>query len=119
MALLLNCPNSYTISNKTKKCGAVEVYMDPITEKVFCPLCNQEIIVNHFNKMTLKNLKQYRQKSTETFSVKCQKCGKESQPVISQNLIICPDCKTEHKHLSETFKLMLKDKLKTVNQDIQ
>jgi Zn finger protein HypA/HybF involved in hydrogenase expression len=119
MAILLNCPNSYTDDKgKQKKCGSVEVYMDPKTEKVYCPLCEEEMIVNHFTKITLKSIKQFKQKSTATFVVKCQSCHKEAQPVINNNKIVCPFCQKEHTHLSEPFKIMLKDRLKTVNKDI-
>lgn len=118
MAMLLNCPNSYSINGKSKKCGSVEAYLDLQTDKVFCPNCENEMTVNHFAKSTLKTLKQYKQKSTATFVVKCQFCKKEEQPVISNNLIVCPHCQKEHQHLSEPFKLMLKDRLKTVNKGV-
>ena len=119
MPIALNCNNSYTDNKgKQKKCGNVEPYIDPKTEQVFCPLCGSEMAVTHFTKVTLKNLKQFKAKSTETFSVKCQKCGKEAQPKLANNTIVCPDCNKEHSHLSEPFKIMLKEKLKTANKDV-
>ena len=121
MAVSLICPNTY-IDAKTKKkktCGQVEGYMDPKTDKVYCPLCDNEIPnVSHFTKTTMKTLKQFKQKVQVAFGVKCSHCHKEAQPVIINNEITCPHCKKEHNHLSEPFKIMLKTELKKVNKDI-
>jgi len=121
MAVSLICPNTFIDpkSKKKKTCGQVEGYMDPKTDKVYCPLCDNEILnVSHFMKITMKTLKQFRQKVQVAFGVKCQNCNKESQPILINDKIICPHCKKEHNHLSEPFKIMLKDKLKTVKRDI-
>jgi Zn finger protein HypA/HybF involved in hydrogenase expression len=120
MALSLICNNTYTDANKKqRKCGQMEPYMDPKTEKVYCSRCDNEIPnVNHFTKTTMKTLKQFRQKQQIAFGVKCQNCGKEAQPKVAGNDIVCPTCGKPHSHLSEAFKLMLKDALKTANKDI-
>ncbi|HEY5267792.1 MAG TPA: hypothetical protein VII94_01505 [Candidatus Saccharimonadales bacterium] len=120
MAVVLICNNSYTDEKgKVRKCGQMEPYMDPKTEQVFCSLCNKEMPgITHFNKVTLKNLRQYKQKVTDTFVTKCQNCNKEAQPKVMGDDIVCPHCNKSHSHLSEPFKLMLKDKLKTTKQDI-
>ena|ERR1035437_5538083 len=120
MPLALNCINSYIDEKgKQRRCGQVEPYMDPKTEQVFCPLCNKEMVVTHFTKVTLKNLKQFLQKSTQTFNVKCKNCNKEDQPKIINNEVVCPSCNKKHEHLSEPFKIMLKAQLKTANKDIE
>lgn len=94
-------------------------FIDPKTEKVFCELCDEEQPnVNHFTKIQLKTLKQYRPKSTAPFSVKCASCQKEAQPKVINNEVSCPFCLKPHSHLSEPFKLMLKTQLKTVNKDV-
>jgi ribosomal protein L34E len=120
MALALYCNNTYTDSfGKVKRCGQMEPYMDIKTEKVYCANCNTEIPnVNHFTKITLKNLKQFRQKPAVPFGVKCANCGKEAQPKIVGEDIVCPGCNKAHTHLSEPFKIMLKNKLKTANKDV-
>jgi Zn finger protein HypA/HybF involved in hydrogenase expression len=120
MALSLNCPNSYIdAAGKTKKCGTVYPYIDPKTDKVYCSVCNNELTnVSYFQKTTLKTLKQYKQKSTATFSVTCKSCGHEAQPILENGKVICPQCKKEHSHLTEQFKFMLKKCLKEANQDI-
>lgn len=120
MALSLFCNNTYTdAKNKQRKCGQMEPYMDPKTEKVYCSTCDTEILnINHFTKTTLKTLKQFRQKEPISFGVKCQNCGKEARPKAVNNDIVCPSCAKPHTHLSEAFKLMLKDALKTVGKDI-
>ena len=121
MAISLNCDNSYIdAAGKTKKCGMMQPYLDPKTEKVYCSTCNVEVLnVSHFVKTTLKTLKQYKQKSTATFRVTCKNCGHEDQPSLVNEDIICPKCKKAHLHLTEPFKLMLKQCLKAANQDVQ
>jgi Zn finger protein HypA/HybF involved in hydrogenase expression len=120
MAVSLICNNTYIDDKKKKRtCGQVEVYMDPKTEKIYCPLCNNEMLnVSHFMKVTMKTLKQFRQKVTVAFGVKCLFCGSEAQPKIVKDDIVCPKCDKVHSHLSEPFKIMLKDKLKTTNRDV-
>jgi uncharacterized Zn finger protein (UPF0148 family) len=96
-----------------------EPIIDPKTDKVYCSICDEELPnISHFVKSQLKALKQYRQKSTTPFSVKCEHCQKEAQPVILKGQIVCPFCQNTHDQLSEPFKLMLKTILKTVNQDV-
>ena len=114
------CNNTYIDDKKkVRKCGQIEPYMDPKTEKVYCPLCNNEIDgITYFMKTTMKSLKQFRQKQTVPFGVKCQNCNKEAQPKVVGDDIVCPSCGKKHEHLSEPFKLMLKDKLKTTNKDV-
>jgi uncharacterized Zn finger protein (UPF0148 family) len=118
MAIALNCPNSHIGPlGKPKKCGQVEPYLDPKTDKVYCPSCDQELTnISHFTKNTLRQLKQYRVKSMTPFSVKCSSCSKEDRPkLLSNGDIICPNCNKPHDHLSEAFKTMLRDQLKKSN----
>ncbi len=121
MPVTLVCNNTH-IDDKTKKekkCGEMEPYMDPKTEKVYCSKCNREVPnVQHFTKVTMKTLKQFRQKPQVAFGVKCKNCGKEAQPIVVGDDIVCPGCNKAHTHLSEPFKMMLKDKLKTANKDV-
>jgi len=118
MPVTVVCKNSYQDGKKEKKCGETEPYMDPKTEKAYCPKCNKEVAINHFQKITMKTLRQFKEKSTDTFNVKCQSCSKEAQPQIVNDKIICPQCGKEHTHLSEPFKIMLKIQLKTANKEL-
>ena len=120
MAISLICGGTYADGNgKTKKCGQMEPYMDPKTEKVFCSLCDQEISnVAHFTKTTMKTLRQFKEKKAIPFGVKCQACQKEAKPVIIDDEVSCPACKKPHANMSEPFKIMMKEKLKTGNRDI-
>ena len=98
---------------------AVDPYLNPKTEEVFCGLCNKKLDkVNHFIKMQLKALKQYREVKKVPFSVKCQKCGKEDRPVDNGTDIVCSSCGDPLAHLTETFKRMLKTQLKKVDKDV-
>jgi Zn finger protein HypA/HybF involved in hydrogenase expression len=120
MALALFCNNTYTDDKgKQRKCGEMEPYMDPKTDKVYCSKCDSEMTnVTHFMKSTMKTLKQYRQKQPVAFGVKCKNCGKDAQPKIVGDDIVCPGCGKAHDQLSEPFKIMLRDKLRTANKDV-
>lgn len=112
MAFMTNCIH--------KGCyKQMEPYIDPSTDKVFCSECDKELTnITSFTKVQLKSLKQYKQKKATSFVVKCQSCNREERPELNQNKIICPKCKKEHTHLSEPFKIMLKEKLKTASKDV-
>ena len=111
MPFAMSCPN--------KGCGShMEPYLDQGDNKVYCSSCDKEIMnVTQFVKSQMKSLKQFRPKKTVAFGVKCQKCSKEDMPKLSKDKFMCPHCNNVHSHLSEPFKLILKDKLKN-NQDI-
>lgn len=96
-----------------------EPYIDPKTDKVYCSLCDKEIAnITHFVKTQMKTLKQYKTKTAASFSVKCSKCSKEARPKLVGQDIVCPGCNKKHDHLSEPFKIMLREKLKTAEKDI-
>lgn len=105
MPVQIQCPH--------KGCMKVqEAWIDPKTDKVYCSLCNREIVnVNHFMKVQLKTLKQYRPKNTTAFSVKCTACQKEGAPVLHNGDIVCSGCLSPLNNLSPIFKNMLKDQL--------
>jgi DNA-directed RNA polymerase subunit RPC12/RpoP len=104
----------------TKGCGkAMEPYLDPKTDKVYCSLCNQEITnVTYFAKMQMKTLKQFKQKTVVSFAVKCVRCGKEARPKLVNDDVVCSGCNKPLDNLSIPFKNMLKEQLKTVGKDI-
>lgn len=110
----------FSMSCTNKGCGQVmEPYIEPKTDKVYCSACDREIgNVTHFAKVQMKSLKQFKQKKVVSFAVKCQSCGKEDRPKLVGEDIVCGACKKAHTHLSEPFKIMLRDKLRTVAQDV-
>lgn len=101
-------------------CGKqMEPYLDPRDDKVYCSICNNEISnITYFAKVQMKTLKQFKQKVGESFAVKCDKCGKESRPILFNDDVICSGCKKPLDKLSVPFKNMLKEKLKTVGKDV-
>lgn len=101
-------------------CGKqMEPYLNKADDKVYCSDCDQEITnATHFVKVQMKAMKQYKEKKSISFAVKCQKCGKEDRPKVVGEDIVCPSCRKPHEHLSEPFKIMLREKLKTVGQDV-
>jgi hypothetical protein len=112
MAFSMNCSN--------KGCGAFqEPYIDPATNKVYCSICDKEIQnVTIFTKNQMKSSKQFKKKTTTSFAVKCDKCGKEDRPKLLNNNVVCSSCKKPLDNLSEAFIYMLKQKLKGFSSDI-
>jgi len=112
MPFSMNCTN--------KGCGKTqEPYIDPKDDKVYCSLCNREIEnVTYFAKAQMKSLKQFKPKVAVSFAVKCDKCGKEARPKLINNDVVCSGCNKSLDKLSIPFKNMLKEKLKTVGQDV-
>lgn len=113
MAFLTNCTN--------KECRKIqEPYLDPKNDKVYCSKCDKEISnITHFTKIQMKSLKQFKQKVTASFSVKCLKCNKESRPKLLNKEVICGICnELLNNSLSPTFLNMLKEELKNI-KDLQ
>ncbi len=102
-----------------KGCGKhMEPYIDPKTDKVYCSVCDGEITnITHFAKSQMKTLKQFRVKNKISFSVKCDKCGKEDRPKIVADQVVCSGCKKPLDNLSSTFKIMLKEQLKNTDKE--
>lgn len=112
MPFMMSCSN--------KGCGKqMEPYIDSKDDKVYCAECDKEISnITYFAKVQLKSLKQFKQKKAVSFAVKCRNCGKEERPKVVDKDIVCPSCSKPHVHLSEPFKIMLREKLKTAGQDL-
>ena len=108
----MTCPN--------KGCGEIQPpYLDKDTDKVYCSKCNKEIEnITIFAKNQLKMLKQFKKKEKKSFAVKCNQCNAEERPKLVNNEVICGACNKKLDQLSGPFLLMLKDKLKKVDQDI-
>ena len=112
MAFSTNCTN--------KGCGKLqEPYLDPKDDKVYCSSCDREITnITYFAKAQMKSSKQYKQKVAASFSVKCNKCGRDGRPKIKDDDVICGSCLKVLDNLSIPFKNMLKEKLKNVDKDL-
>lgn len=117
MAFSTHCTNK----GCKKQSDTMEPYIDPKTDKVYCSECDGEITnLTYFAKQQMKASKQFKPKAAVSFAVKCKKCGKEERPKLvgKAQKIVCPACDTEHTQLSEPFKIMLREKLKTAGQDV-
>lgn len=103
-----------------KGCGSfMEPYLDMSGNKVYCSSCDKEIVnVTNFVKTQMKTLNQFKPKKNIAFGVKCKSCNKEDLPKLFKDELICPHCNNKHAHLSEPFKLILKDKLKKPDNSI-
>lgn len=97
----------------------MEPYIDPKTNIVYCSLCENEMTnITSFTKTQMKSLKQFKPKVSGSFFVKCQKCNKEGRPKEIDKKIVCFSCLKEHEHLTEPFKIMLKEMLKSAGKDV-
>src|SRR5580698_6084573 len=110
----------FSMPCSNKGCGKIqEPYLDVKDDKVYCSLCDKEIPgITYFVKVQMKSNKQFRQKQNKPFAVKCQRCGKEDRPKLVGKDIVCVGCNKSLDHLSEPFKIMLREKLRTTDKDV-
>jgi uncharacterized protein with PIN domain len=111
MAFSVNCTN--------KGCAKLQQpYIDPKTDKVYCSECDREISnLSQFAKNQMKSSKQFKQKTSTSFSVKCDKCNQDNRPKLVNNELVCPNCNKILDKLSLPFKNMLKERLKKPSDD--
>ena len=106
---MMNCPNKGCYKTQ-------EPLLDVELNQVFCSECQKEITnVTSFAKVQMKNLRQTRtnSKKKETYSVKCNRCDKESKPVLSDtDTLMCRECKQPLQNISIPFANLLKQVLK-------
>jgi len=111
----------FSIVCNAKGCGKIQdPYLDPATNKVFCSLCDKEIVnLNFITINQLKSNKQFKQNSNASFSVKCIICKWSGRPKLTANDdVVCGSCNKPLTNITDIFKKMLKDKLKTAKKDI-
>lgn len=108
---------AFTVPCCNKGCGKIQApYIDQTDDKVYCSECDKEIpgitnIVKHQMKMN----KQFRPKKQKAFGVKCLRCGKDDKPKLVGQDIVCAGCNKPLDQLSEPFKIMLRDKLRSID----
>jgi hypothetical protein len=88
------------------------LYIDKKTEVVFCSECETEFPASYYLKTQLKTLQQYKPKVQVPFQIKCNSCNKEGTPVLDKDKLICFNCRKQLQHLTEHFKLAVKNFLK-------
>lgn len=101
-----------------KGCGNyMQPYLDPSNDKIYCSSCDKELTnITHFIKAQMKSFKQFKPKKKVAFSIKCSACLVEDVPKLVNDQIMCGNCNKPLTNLSEPFKIILKQKLKS-NQD--
>lgn len=110
----------FTVPCCNKGCQKIQApYLDPADDKVYCSECEKEIpgitpIVKNQMKMN-KQVKAKRPPKPKSFSVKCPRCGKDDKPKLVGKDIVCAGCDKPLDQLSEPFKIMLRDKLRTID----
>lgn len=109
---------AFSIPCTNRGCGKIqEPYLDIADDKVYCSLCDKELNVTSFVKTQMKSNKQFRRRQPKPFSVKCQSCGKEDRPKLVKQDIVCVFCNKSMDHLSEPFKIMLREQLQKIDKD--
>jgi len=95
-----------------KSCGQLTTpYLD--NDTIYCSFCDQPLThLTSFVKNQMKVNKQFKVKTPAAFAVKCSSCNKDDKPILKGNDIVCSKCFSPLK-LSEPFKIMLREKLKT------
>lgn len=108
MPLSIQCTNSgcYNVQ---------EPYLDPATDKVYCSSCDKELNVTFFIKSQMRANKQFKQKQKLSYSVTCSKCKNHDRPLVQNNDLICSSCKKPLDNLSQIYKNMLKEQLKSID----
>ena len=94
-------------------CGQImQPYLDPGDGKIYCAVCNKEMAnITSIVKNQLKMNKQFKQKSSKPFAVKCKRCDNDDRPIIVNDDVVCARCNKPLDHLSAPFKAMLKKNL--------
>ncbi len=105
-----------------KGCGKnQEPLLNLETDEVICRECNKAITnVTPFSKAQMKSLGQIKRKESkqESFAVKCVKCSGHGKPLLDkQRKIICSFCKEEMTELSKPYQQMIKNNIKSGNQE--
>lgn len=88
------------------------VYIDKKNDKVSCSECEAELPATHYLKVQLKTLQQYKPKVQVPFQVKCENCKKEGTPKLKNDNLLCFNCLKPLAHITEHFKLAIKNFLK-------
>ena len=100
--MLLNC----------KKCrGDVEALLDKDTQKIFCKVCDSEIVgISKFIKNMMESYGKV--KKNEKFiqnGVLCRPCKKNTKPIKKENYFICEYC-SKKLEINPIFEHYLKTK---------
>lgn len=110
---------AFSIQCSHKGCQKLQApYIDLTNSKVYCSLCDGELTVTQFVMHQMKMNKQFRKKEDKSFSIKCPQCGKEDRPTLSGKDILCSGCKKPMNHLTEQFKIMLREQLPQAGKDV-
>lgn len=79
--------------------------LDMENNKVFCSECGGEMNLPEPTKLSLRHMGQIvrKEKSKQSFSVKCTSCSVDSRPKIVDDKILCSSC-NEELNLNAPFK---------------
>jgi hypothetical protein len=81
------------ISNICPTCKKQQTpFLDPETNKVYCGDCEVEIQANHFLKVQLKALRQFKEKKIISFASKCPHCATVDRPKLLKGQALCKAC---------------------------
>jgi len=109
MGFLVYCNN--------KGCGKEqEPLLDVSDNEAYCSECGGKVNVTVFAKSQMKALGQVKRERRvqQAFAIKCEPCKLASTPMLVDNKLCCPKCKTEHANLSKPMQSAVKEYLRTI-----
>jgi hypothetical protein len=90
-----------------------DAQLDLETNNVYCTSCDKPIEnITAITKNQLKFSGQIKKpnKKAEGFSVKCDHCHNQGQPIVKDDLFFCKHCNAEMLNISHAFQLLLRNK---------
>jgi DNA-directed RNA polymerase subunit RPC12/RpoP len=103
-------------------CLSCKKYNTPLLNKfdneVYCGDCGAKIVSNHFMKVQLKTLGQFKTPAKSAYSVKCIKCKQEALPKLSGKDLICGYCGDPCKNISKPFEILIRNAIKKGNEEL-
>ena len=97
-------------------CQESQALLDVKTDEVLCSECGKSIKnVTSFTKIQMKSIGQIKRTvaAKKSFSIKCNKCLKDDQPILGANdILLCPNCKEELTSVSPIYKGLVVEYLK-------
>ncbi len=99
-------------------CKQQQPLLNVSTNEVICSECDKPILnVTDFTKRQMKQMGQISRgaKKQQAFSVKCNHCNKDGQPVLNDEKAMCAFCNKEI-NLSGPFLNILKNALKNATK---
>jgi hypothetical protein len=110
MAVMVNCVHC----KKTQ-----DAVLNTIDNQVYCGVCDNVAVSNHFTKTQLKALGQIRKPPRQAYSVRCEKCKQETLPKLDvSDKFVCGFCSNALVNISAPFAILIRRAIREGNKEI-